>query len=250
MAGDWIPFFIATSRKPEIVTLASRLSVIGAQVVGHAVELWCYASEHSVDGFLPLMTVETLAQAIQAPQEFVAGMVEVGWLHEVAGGLQVPNAEWLTKGGKSRMQAAKRQAKRRSDSCHASVTHERDNSVTREEKRRVEKSKDITPLTPQGGNPLVVPEAFRTGEVQDAIERWRAYRAEAKLRAWKPTTWAAQFGKLTPERFIAAVNHSIAHGYQGLYEPKENSNGNRPGKILAGAGQVHDADRQRAVGQF
>lgn len=256
MAGDWIPLMVDTPDKPELVTLASRLCHADkrdarAQVLGHAITLWSYASKHTTDGHLSL-TLADLPAVLGGTPEIWGGFVEVGWLQVTGNGLYLPNAEWLTKAGKAREQDRKRKARQRerkvemSRTCHAEV---RGTSVTREEKRREEKIKD-TPLTPRGGIGDV-PAAFQSTEARAAIDRWIAYRSESRLRPWKPSTWRAQWSELTPERFIAAVNHSIANGYQGLYEPKENTNGNRPSrKVLAGPGQVHEADRVGGYGEL
>lgn len=132
MAGDWIPLMVDTPEKPELVTLASRLCHSDkrdarAQVLGHAVTLWAYASKHTTDGHLPLR-LEDLPDLLGGCQEIWLGFVEVGWLHVTDDGLYLPNAEWLTKAGKAREQDRKRQQEHRqraaqmSRSCHSDVT--------------------------------------------------------------------------------------------------------------------------------
>jgi hypothetical protein len=78
-----------------------------------------------------------------------------------------------------------------------------------------------TPRT-RGNAPaaLVLPASLQTA--QDAISRWLAYKAE-KGKRYKPTGQAALLKKLEgwgAARTIAALEHSMAAGYDGPYEPK------------------------------
>jgi hypothetical protein len=79
----------------------------------------------------------------------------VGWLEEDENGnLRLPNFDRHNgKGAKKRATDAERQANKRAKDVKQNVPDmsrkERDNNVTREEKRR-EDLKDITPITPKG----------------------------------------------------------------------------------------------------
>lgn len=59
-------------------------------------------------------------------------------------------------------------------------------------------------------------------DVGAAAEAWRAYRAEAGLKAWTTATWSKQLvaAARDPTEFVASVEHSVAQGYQGLFPPK------------------------------
>lgn len=67
------------------------------------------------------------------------------------------------------------------------------------------------------------PENLNTPEFQAAWNGWNAYRKEAGLKAWIPRTASAQLARLSglgAARAVAAINHSIQQGWQGIYEPK------------------------------
>jgi len=67
----------------------------------------------------------------------------------------------------------------------------------------------------------------------DAWDRWHAYRREAKLKSWVASTRKIklkQLAKLGSDHAITAIDHSIANGYQGIFEPG--------GKGSSGGGQT------------
>ena len=80
----------------------------------------------------------------------------------------------------------------------------------------------------------------------DAWDRWHAYRREAKLKSWVASTRKIklnQLAKLGADHAITAIDHSIANGYQGIFEPG--------GKGSGGGGQTFADQRreQRASGE-
>lgn len=67
-----------------------------------------------------------------------------------------------------------------------------------------------------------IPDSLDVPAFRAAWDEWHAYRREAKLRPWKPRTIAAKLRELAemgPPRAIAAIRHSIANGYGGIFEP-------------------------------
>lgn len=88
---------------------------------------------------------------------------------------------------------------------------------------------------------------------------WAEYRRESKLRAWSARTWKTQLRKYAEDapKFAAAVEHSIANGWQGLFPPKETQGGpnGRMTEKQAGLARMREAaDRlsqiERANGGF
>jgi hypothetical protein len=86
---------------------------------------------------------------------------------------------------------------------------------------------------------LVLPEKLQTNECFAAVETWLAYKAERK-QGYKRIglsaalqSWANEY---TAETFPAAVNHSIASNYQGIFPPR--------GSLASGA------NTSRAAGTF
>ena len=70
---------------------------------------------------------------------------------------------------------------------------------------------------------LIMPEKLRTEECLAAVETWLAYKSERK-QPYKRIglskaleSWANDFNAST---FPAAVNHSIANNYQGIFAPR------------------------------
>lgn len=259
MAANWIPLFVETLRKPEIVTLASRLSVTRFDALGRACAIWCYASEHSVDGILHGVSLESLGEVTAVGRDFCQVLVDVGWLSVVDDGLQLPNAEWVMVGGKARLQAAKRQGKYRAfrnAKSNADVTHDRYEKRHQSKRKRKSNSKSSKPPNPLRGKSasrtdsrkkpkresltaetVPLPEGWDREATKPTIERWLAYRTENGFRAWRASTWLAAMGKLDLGRFTAAVANSIEHGWQGLFEPGANGTAKKS-RVLNGPGQT------------
>ena len=96
-------------------------------------------------------------------------------------------------------------------------TEETPADAVAEEKKAEEKREELPPALDT--------EAFRA-----AWELWRQYRVERHLAAWKPLTIRTQLAKLAElgeARAIAAIDHSIAQAYQGIYEPKAQATGGK-----------------------
>lgn len=68
---------------------------------------------------------------------------------------------------------------------------------------------------------LEIPEALKTPDFVSAFDRWEKHRREIR-HALTPTSRAAllkKIGEWGPARGVAAINHSIEKGWQGLFEP-------------------------------
>ena len=95
----------------------------------------------------------------------------------------------------------------------ASVT-ERDNvtNVTRVTKR--DRKRDSVTVT--------VPEPLDTPAFHAAWQSWLDYRKERRLKPWVSATIRATFAEMVAwgePLTLAAIKHSIAKGYQGIYPP-------------------------------
>jgi hypothetical protein len=90
-------------------------------------------------------------------------------------------------------------------------------------KHKVYKAKkDKAPASENGDKDLELPEDLRTPELVAAWADWRKNRSQI---GHKLTPIAAQqqiksIREWGPERAVAALKHSIAGNYQGLFEPK------------------------------
>lgn len=69
------------------------------------------------------------------------------------------------------------------------------------------------------------PESLKTEEFKAAWLKWHLHRLEIgkPLTEQSRKTQLAKLNAMGPERAIAAIEHSIAAGWQGIFEPKSNS---------------------------
>lgn len=72
--------------------------------------------------------------------------------------------------------------------------------------------------------PVTIPDGLNTPEARQALEDWQQHRKELrkKLTPSAERALLRKWSKIGPARFIAAVEHSIENGWQGLFEPKTN----------------------------
>jgi|GEM_PF-3522818 len=78
--------------------------------------------------------------------------------------------------------------------------------------------------------PIPVPIELDTPEARQALSDWREHRRQKRkpLTTIQETKLLAEWAAKSSGRFVAAVNHSIANGWQGLFEPNSPNNGSRP----------------------
>lgn len=91
-------------------------------------------------------------------------------------------------------------------------------------------SSSPTPLSPtpptspvSTAGAAAVPVTLATAEFLDAWAEWLRHRRE-KRQTLTPTAARRQLAKLAgmgPARAIAAIHHSVANGYQGIFEPSD-----------------------------
>lgn len=148
MAGDWIKMRTALADDPAVICMADRLGMEEFAVVGRLHHLWSWADSQSRDGHAVGVTGKWLDRYVQR-DGFAAAMVAVGWLVESDQGLAFPNFERHNgETAKARGLAANRQQKRRSSVTPGKEQMsrpERDEGVTREEKRREVKAQYVPP---------------------------------------------------------------------------------------------------------
>lgn len=149
MAGEWIKWVKGLVRKREIILVANKLKVDRRIVASSCMLFWEWADDETTDGHLGGVAAGDIDAIADLPG-LAASLVEIGWLRITAQGTTIVN--WERNNGesaKSRGMAQRRQGRKRSadiapDPCHAPVTEmsrsQRDKGVTREEKRREERS--------------------------------------------------------------------------------------------------------------
>ena len=101
---------------------------------------------------------------------------------------------------------------------------------------------------------LEMPDPLRTTECMESIRAWLRHKAE-KRAGYRPTglrvalaKWSRDF---TPAQFCAAVEHSMANGWSGIFSPHErNGNATPSGRRLASADRndlISGADDDRGI---
>lgn len=107
--ASWTPIEVATPRKPEVLRMAATLGLDRHTIVGWLVEIWGWAGEQSVDGYVDA-SVDAIEIMLSAPKGFLRAMIAVGWLSEHENGVKFPNADkWLSGASKSRLKKNIRQ---------------------------------------------------------------------------------------------------------------------------------------------
>ena len=141
MAGDWIKMQMSTPDKPEVWAMAEALDLDPDAVVGKLFRVWCWFDQHTENGHAPAVTKKLLDREVNVP-DFCLTLIKVGWMTDDGETIALPNFDRHNgKTAKNRALSAERKQRQREKS-HDGVLDEsrddRDNTVTREEKRREE----------------------------------------------------------------------------------------------------------------
>lgn len=208
MAGDWIKMRHSLKSDPRVVRIMSACDADRFRTLGGLFAAWCLFDEQTTDGFLAGYTAAVFDEIVGFPG-LCAAMISVGWIEESPQGLTaVRFDEHNGRTAKRRSQDnVRKMSARHADKCpQPKRTETRRN---REEKRREDKGE--TPLPP-----LLDTEQFRA-----AWDAWQQHRREKRSKL-TPTAIRQQIAKLAEmgtERAVAAIQHSIANGYTGIFEP-------------------------------
>jgi hypothetical protein len=136
---------------------------------------------------------------------------EVRWIEVVGGGLRFIN--WDRHNGKSSKARALDTEKKRRQRKMSRKCPDANGTKTGPEKRREEKSI----------NPLPLCSELDTPEMRAAWADWIQHRKEIRKPAGKiaQKNALAKLAGLGPSRALAALKHSMANGWQGIFEPRE-----------------------------
>ena len=212
MAGDWIKMRVDLATDPAVISIASVLDVTEFEVVGMLHHFWSWADAQSRDGHASGVTKKWIDRYVHR-DGFASELEKSGWLVVDDSGITIPNFDRHNgASAKTRALAKDRQQNKRVNSSREPSRNERDNSVTREEKRREEK--ELPPLSPPSvesekpkptaarktkiPSPFLLTVEMRTWAAESApgvdlkteTEKFVDYwRAEAKTKADWPATW-------------------------------------------------------------
>lgn len=141
MAGDWIKMRNDLADDPAIIGMAARLNVDEFSIVGRLHRFWSWADRHSRDGHATGVTKAWIDRYVQC-DGFADALETCAWLVVENNGVTIPNFDRHNgESAKKRGLATDRKRKQRSvtNSSTDMSRNERDESVTREEKRREDK---------------------------------------------------------------------------------------------------------------
>ena len=210
MAGDWIKVEKATPGKPEVMAIADELGIHIDHAFGLCVRFWSWCDDQMTDGHARRVTNVTL-DAYFGHAGFATALVKVGWLRVREGSLEVPNFDrHLSESAKNRALSGSRKQKQRSKDVTEMSRSERDESVTREEKRRVRELHTHTPREPAARKP-------RAGEPESA--GWAADEWQRFVGVWNATERAEPWRHLTaPDGWadLAAAPGWLDRAFQAL----------------------------------
>jgi hypothetical protein len=216
MAGDWIKITHAAPDKPEMVLMSDLLALDQDAVFGKCVRLWIWADQQTISGE-DLTVTPTFIDRLVSCAGFSAALIKVGWLAARSGRLSIPNfARHNGHSAKSRALNQDRMKRSRAD---------QNRTENAPEKRRGEKN-----VTPNG----VTYPAW----LEPLWEEWATYKRE-RGEVYKPTGERGCRRKLTTmgqERASAAIDHSIANNYSGIYEPSGGHGS--PARTQAGVARI------------
>ncbi len=221
MAGDWIKMRCELGHDPDVIQIAASLGIDEFAVVGRLHAVWSWLDQHSENG-TNVRIVSAYLDRLTACPGFADAMRTVGWLDGRDGNLTFPGYE--THNGdtaKRRSLETKRKRVQRDKRPAESGTNVPPDAGP--EKRREEKS---TLSSIEDKDPL----PFQSHDFVMFWGNWEQHRKEKKQKI-TPTARKQQLQKLEEmgeQRAIAALKHSIANGYLGIYEPASKADSKAP----------------------
>ena len=226
MAGDWLKIEKDTPDKPEIAGLCALLGIDADTAFAKCFRLWCWADSNTVDGNVRRVTLAFLDSLVHLPG-FSQALLDVGWLVARSGSLEFPNfARHMGQPAKARALTAARVAAHKAKTGNAGTVSGALPEERRGEKKRKNKDPPKPPATKtageSGGSGGAVPAGLDTAEFRAAWADWGRHRAEKRAKL-TPTATRQQLAKLAAmgvDRAVAALRHSIAQGYTGVFEDR------------------------------
>lgn len=240
----WIPMRTDLAGDPAVLGMANALDIDPDLVVGKLHRFWSWADAQSRDGHASVTPTDI--NCVVGCDGFAQALEKVGWLMIETDYVTIPNWDnHLSRSAKKRAGGARRQQKRR-EVGNASVTPASHNDVTKALPHNSTVHNSKNPPTPlfRISNWVDVAAWYveQTGTLDEPMvgDRWPSawatwvqHRTELKkplkrgqhLKAMVRTM--LEFG---PDRAIAAIEYTVAQGWQGLREPDGKSQADEPGR--------------------
>ncbi len=247
----WIESHQTLREHPKTYALMEALGLPKPAVLGHLHLLWWWCVDYAPDGRFQADAVRQVARAADYLGEagkFVGALVAAGFLDARGDHLEVHDWEhfqyhyrlMVERNERNREQAKERMRKKRAknngsqdvtrnkNERYAPVTECSPRTVPTNQPNQPTVPDQPTPAAPRARPEVVVPEDLKANEPE--ILDWLAFKKESG-RAYKPKGLEALWRRLREipaDRRRAAVDHSMANNYQGLFEPKGGTHG-QPG---------------------
>lgn len=173
----WIKVAFTTPDKPEVLKIASALSLTPEAVIGHLLRVWMWVDQQSLNGHALNVTVSHIDH-VSRHAGFATAMRDVGWLSGDDGAISFPRFDRHNgETAKKRVLASERQRRKRSRDSHAvDVTKRRE---------EVEKKKDNSHVPPEGEVQTSKAQEASTStsrrtrlELTELPDKWRAWTAK------------------------------------------------------------------------
>jgi hypothetical protein len=214
----WIESHQQLGRHPKLLKLAGTLRIHRAQAIGHLHYLWWWALDYASYGDVSALTSAEIAAAAEWPgdvRQFHAALKEVGWIDQ-NGQLH----DWMDYAGKLVEQRKVDRERKRLSRGHPPDIHRKSgvDNPTQPDPTQPDQ-KQARPRAAEA--PVVIPEDLLASEPE--IRDWLEYKRQRK-QGYKPgkgleALWRA-FRMIRQDRRRAAVDHSMANNWSGLFEPK------------------------------
>jgi hypothetical protein len=226
MASNWTKVTHDIEDKREVIQIAGLTGLDSDAVLGKLIRIWIWADKETIDGYVRGVTSAFLDTKARH-SGFAKAMKAAGWLGEDEGGIRIPNFDrHMSESAKKRALAVVRMQNSRAN---------RDEDVTppaqqkRKQKCNASISSSNTPSinSLRGGvEGVLFPPALDTPECRAAWDEWLAHKhdiGKPYKTARSQSQKLKELSTLGPERFVAAVRHSIGEEWQGIHEKKEYS---------------------------
>lgn len=219
MASEWIKFRRSLLTDGRVRKMSAKLRTNVREVLGALVIFWCLADEHADEnGELFGWSFDEM-DGLVGLKGFCDALPE-SWLDKSGEWVKCP--EYLEHNGSSAKRRAedskrKRAVRNLSAKCPENVQKNRPSSSLLLSSLNKNKRKEKTGTAENAED--FIPESLRTPEFVEAFTDWKQHKRE-RGETYRPTGLAALLKKLDalgPAAAAAAIAHSIAANYAGIY---------------------------------
>tara|TARA_R110000803_G_C11989495_1_gene321954 strand:- start:5427 stop:6146 length:720 start_codon:yes stop_codon:yes gene_type:complete len=226
-----------TSRHPKTKKLARLLKINRHEAIGILNDLWEWAGDYATRGGIGIHENGDIADGIDYQGDadaLIAALSDSGWLDEHPV-LRLVIHDWTDNCDEWIRKKIKRLDNVSTTSAVVSTTDSKQakQGLGKVREGEVREGKGRESLWPVVSEHL--PMDMQTAEMEIAWGEWEQHRKERKpkITGSAACKQAGQLAAMGLDRAIAAIDASIAGGYQGIFEPKSNGNSSGVSAIKA-----------------